>query len=174
MGFSPASARRRFALAIAFESVSRTCFAIRRTLPQALKHLNSSPGTAIPVPGAILASLRARDSKKSALSTHSPKPIEVLMLFQSNPIQSNPIQSNPIQSNPIQSNPIQSTPRHWHFTNHEQGGLSIRRSRFTGDSELSRRTQVGEMCWQTITLSSHQTLEQAVAAAEKHSLVASR
>jgi hypothetical protein len=30
------------------------------------------------------------------------------------------------------------------------------------------------MCWQTTTLSSHQTLEQAVAAAEEHSLVASR
>ncbi len=68
----------------------------------------------------------------------------------------------------------QSTPRHWHFTDPEQVGLSIRCSRFTGDFELSCRTQVGEMCWETKTLSSHQTLEQAVAAAEEHSLVASR
>ena len=68
----------------------------------------------------------------------------------------------------------QSTPRHWNFTTPEHKGLSIRRSRFTGEFELSRRTQVGEMCWQTSTLSSHQTLEQAVAAAEEHSLVASR
>jgi hypothetical protein len=68
----------------------------------------------------------------------------------------------------------QSTPRHWDFTTPEHEGLSIRRSRFTGEFELSRRTQVGEMCWQTTTLCSHQTLEQAVAAAEEHSLVASR
>ena len=68
----------------------------------------------------------------------------------------------------------QSIPRHWHFTTPEHEGLSIRRSRFTGNFELSRRTQVGEMCWETTTLSSHQTLEQAVAAADQHCLVASR
>jgi hypothetical protein len=68
----------------------------------------------------------------------------------------------------------QSTHRHWHFTNPEHEGLSIRRSRVTGEFELSRRTQVGEMCWQTTTLSSHQTLEEAVAAAEEHLLVASQ
>ena len=68
----------------------------------------------------------------------------------------------------------QSIPRHWHFTTPEHEGLSIRRSRFTGNFELSRRTQVGEMCWETTTLSSHQTLEQAVAAADQHCLVPSR
>ena len=68
----------------------------------------------------------------------------------------------------------QSIPRHWHFTTPEHEGLSIRLSRFTGEFDLSLRTQVGEMCWQTTILSSHQTLEQAVTAAEKHTLVASR
>ena len=68
----------------------------------------------------------------------------------------------------------QSTPRHWHFTTPGHEGLSIRHSRFTGDFDLCRRTQVGEMCWETKTLSSHKTLEQAVAAADEHSLVASR
>jgi hypothetical protein len=67
----------------------------------------------------------------------------------------------------------QSTPRHWQFTTPEHEGLLIRCSRFTGEFELSRQIQVGEMCWETRTLSSHQTLEQALAAA-KHSLVASR
>jgi hypothetical protein len=68
----------------------------------------------------------------------------------------------------------QSTPRHWHFTTPEHEGLSIRCSRFTGNFEVSRRTQVGEMCWETTTLSSHQTLEQAVTAANRQVLVASR
>lgn len=68
----------------------------------------------------------------------------------------------------------QSIPRHWHFTTPEHEGLSIRLSRFTGEFGLSRRTQVGEMCWETTILSSHQTLEQAVAFADEHSLVASR
>ena len=68
----------------------------------------------------------------------------------------------------------QSIPRHWHFTTPEHKGLSIRLSRFTGEFGLSRRTQVGEMCWQTTILSSHQTLEQAVAAADRQVLVASR
>jgi hypothetical protein len=67
----------------------------------------------------------------------------------------------------------QTTPRHWQFTTPEHEGLFIRRSRFTGKFELSRQIQVGEMCWETRTLSSHQTLEQAVAAV-KHSMVASR
>jgi hypothetical protein len=67
----------------------------------------------------------------------------------------------------------QSTPRHWQFTTPEHEGLSIRRSHFTGKFELSQRAQVAEMCWQTTTLSSHQTLEQAVAAAEVPSMVAS-
>jgi hypothetical protein len=67
----------------------------------------------------------------------------------------------------------QSTPRHWHFTTPEHEGLSIRLSRFTGEFEVSRRSQVGEMCWQTTTLSSHQTLEEAVAAAHANSLVSS-
>ena len=53
----------------------------------------------------------------------------------------------------------QSIPRHWHFT---------------GGFDLSRRTQVGEMCWQTTILSSHQTLEQAVTSADRQVLVASR
>ena len=53
----------------------------------------------------------------------------------------------------------QSIPRHWHFT---------------GGFDLSRRTQVGEMCWETTILSSHQTLEQAVTAADRQVLVASR
>ena len=68
----------------------------------------------------------------------------------------------------------QSIPNHWHFSAPEQQGLSIRRSRFTGDFDLCLRAQIGEMCWETSTLSSHQTIEQAVAAAAKHSLVASR
>ena len=68
----------------------------------------------------------------------------------------------------------QSIPRHWHFTTPEHKGLSIRLSRFTGEFGLSRRTQVGEMCWQTTILSSHQTLEQAVTAADRQVLVASR
>ena len=68
----------------------------------------------------------------------------------------------------------QSIPRHWHFTTPEHEGLSIRLSRFTGEFDLSRRTQVGEMCWQTTIISSHKTLEQAVTAADEYSLVASR
>jgi hypothetical protein len=68
----------------------------------------------------------------------------------------------------------QSIPRHWHFTTPEHKGLSIRLSRFTGEFDLSRRTQVSEMCWQTTILSSHKTLEQAVTAADEYSLVASR
>ena len=62
----------------------------------------------------------------------------------------------------------------WHFTTPEHEGLSIRLSRFTGEFDLSRRTQVGEMCWQTTILSSHQTLEEAVTAADRQVLVASR
>ena len=67
-----------------------------------------------------------------------------------------------------------SIPNHWHFTAPEQQGLSNRRSRFTGDFDLCLRAQIGEMCWETSTLSSHQTLEQAVAAAAEHSLMPSR
>jgi hypothetical protein len=68
----------------------------------------------------------------------------------------------------------QSIPNHWHFTAPEQQGLSIRRSRFTGAFDLCLRAQIGEMCWETRTLSAHKTLEKAVAAAAEHSLVASR
>ena len=68
----------------------------------------------------------------------------------------------------------QSIPNHWHFSAPEQQGLSIRRSRFTGDFDLCHRVQIGVMCWETRTLSAHQTLEQAVAAAEEHFLVGSR
>ena len=70
---------------------------------------------------------------------------------------------------------LQSIPRHWNLTTPEHDGLSIRRSRFTGEFDLSLRTQVGEMCWETTILSSHQTLNEAVtAAADRQVLVASR
>jgi hypothetical protein len=84
--------------------------------------------------------------------------------------------SNPFPRNPQRFHPMlqQSIPRHWHFTTPEHEGLSIRLSRFTGEFDLSRRTQVGEMCWETTILSSHQTLEQAVTAADRQVLVASR
>ena len=49
----------------------------------------------------------------------------------------------------------QSIPRHWHFSTPEHEGLSIRLSRFTGEFDLSRRTQVDEMSWETTILSSH-------------------
>ena len=65
----------------------------------------------------------------------------------------------------------QITPFTWHFTCADRMGLSIRRSRFKGTFDLCHRTQVGEMCWETRTLSSHQTLEQAVTASAEHSLV---
>jgi hypothetical protein len=65
----------------------------------------------------------------------------------------------------------QSTPFTWEFTCEKRKGLSVRHSRFTGTFDLCRRTQVGEMCWETQTLSSHPTLEQAVSASEEHALV---
>jgi len=64
----------------------------------------------------------------------------------------------------------QSTPFCWHFTSPEHKGMLVRHSR-SGDFQLCRRSQVGEMCWETRTLSCHQTLEQAVAAAKDHCLV---
>jgi hypothetical protein len=68
------------------------------------------------------------------------------------------------------SNPFPRNPQRFHSMLQQ----SIRLSRFTGEFDLSRRTQVGEMCWQTTILSSHQTLEQAVTAADRQVLVASR
>jgi hypothetical protein len=68
----------------------------------------------------------------------------------------------------------QSIPNYWNFAASEQQGLSIRRSCFTGAFDLCLRAQIGEMCWETRTLSAHKTLEKAVAAAAEHSLVASR
>jgi len=65
----------------------------------------------------------------------------------------------------------QSTPFTWQFTCEKRKGLSVRHSRFTVTFDLCRRTQVGEMCWETQTLSSHPTLEQAVSASEEHALV---
>jgi len=90
--------------------------------------------------------LRGKKSKEVRPSIPSLKPIEVLMLRQS-------------------------IANHWHFTTPEHEGLSIRRSRFTGEFDLCRRSQVGPMCWETKTLSSHQTLEAAVTAADAHALV---
>ena len=65
----------------------------------------------------------------------------------------------------------QSTPFTWQFTCEKRKGLSVRHSRFTGTFDLCLRTQVGEMCWETQTLSSHQTQEQAVTASDELTLV---
>ncbi len=63
-----------------------------------------------------------------------------------------------------------STPFCWHFSTPEHQGLLIHLSR-RGVFQLCRRSQVGEMCWETRTLSCHQTLEQAVAAADAHTVL---
>ena len=104
------------------------------------------PKTLLPLLDAILVVLRGKKSKEIRPSNPSLKPIEVLMLHQS-------------------------TSFCWHFTTPEHEGLSIRRSRFTGEFDLCRRSQVGPMCWETKTLSSHQTLEAAVTAADADALV---
>ncbi len=64
-----------------------------------------------------------------------------------------------------------STPFTWHFTAEDRLGLLIRYSRVDGTYDLCRRSQVAPMCLETRTLSCHQTFEQAVAAAEGHTLV---
>jgi hypothetical protein len=53
----------------------------------------------------------------------------------------------------------QGTHNTWHFTCVDRMGFSIHLSRFKGTFDLCHRTQLGEMCWETRTLSSHQTVE---------------
>jgi len=103
------------------------------------------PKTLLPPRGAILVVLRGKKPKEVRPSIPSLKPIEVLMLHQS-------------------------TSFCWHFTDSQHEGLLIHHS-LRGTFNLCRRSQVGPMCWETKTLSSHQTLEAAVAAADAHALV---
>ena len=58
-----------------------------------------------------------------------------------------------------------STPFSWHFSADDRHDLRIFCSA-RGTFDLCRRVQIGAMCWETLTLASHQTLEEAVAAAE--------
>ena len=89
--------------------------------------------------------LRGKKSKEVRPSNSFLKPTEVPMLHQS-------------------------TSFCWHFTDPQHEGLLIHHS-LRGTFNLCRRSQVGPMCWETRTLSCHQTLEQAVAAADDHALV---
>jgi hypothetical protein len=67
-----------------------------------------------------------------------------------------------------------STPFTWHFTADDRLGLLIRYSYVDGTYDLCRRSQVGALCWETRTLSRHETLEQAITAADQHALVPKR
>lgn len=58
----------------------------------------------------------------------------------------------------------QSTPFSCAFTAPEHQGYSVWFSRFTGTYDLCQRKQVGAMCWETKTLSSHSSKEEAESA----------
>ena len=63
---------------------------------------------------------------------------------------------------------IQGTPFCWHGNQSESYGLSVFRSPVSGLYRLQRETQLSDRHSVVATISSHQTLEEAMAAANDH------
>ncbi len=60
----------------------------------------------------------------------------------------------------------QGIPFSWYFTDDHRRELSTFRSPVSGHYALRRRIQLAKMHWQISTLSSHETLDEAIAASE--------